>query len=94
MPTFQYRTMINVVYVFACRICRKRFEMDEPGEPVCSGPNESADDHPHELMRLVRVHRRDVGPTYAERRVAGPLLIPGGLLDDRIQTEVKLALVK
>jgi hypothetical protein len=84
----------KVTYVFRCPVCCKEFETDEPGEPCCTGPNESSDDHPHEVMRLARVHRRYVGAHYAERRAGGPLLMLGGLLEDRIEHEAKLLLSK
>lgn len=42
------------VYVFECPLCRKRFRSDEPYEPACTGPSENRDDHPMEVMRLVK----------------------------------------
>lgn len=41
------------VYVYECPLCRKRFRYDDPYEPACSGPSESRDEHPLEVMRLV-----------------------------------------
>jgi hypothetical protein len=41
------------VYLYECPLCKKRFRYDDPYEPICSGPSESRDDHPPEVMRLV-----------------------------------------
>jgi hypothetical protein len=72
------------LYTFRCPCCGKYFRQDEPGEPLCTGPNESADDHPPVLMRRVRVarpvnpgtHYREVDPATAEALAEGPLLFP------------------
>lgn len=80
-------------YVFSCPVCLKEFRHDEPGEPCCTGPSETRDEHPMEVMRLARVENREVGATYAERRAAGMLLMPGGFGDEIIAREVKLATI-
>lgn len=64
-------------YIFDCPMCSKRFKSDEPGEPCCTGPSESRDDHPMEVMRLVSVDYRQVAPIFSERRATGVLLMPG-----------------
>lgn len=86
--------MKRATYVFACPICHKQFRNDEPGEPCCTGPNETLDEHEMQVMRLLRVEQRDVGPQYAKKRAAGALLIPGGFFDKQIEREVKLAIAK
>lgn len=84
--------MKKAIYVFACPVCRKQFVHDEPGEPCCTGPSETSDDHEMQVMKLVRVDRREVGPKYAQARADGQLLIPGGVgCDDKIQREILIA---
>lgn len=68
-------------WTFRCPLCAKTFEYDEPGEPLCTGPNETLDEHPQEVMLLESV--RPVGedekyapPGLAEERAAGPLFVP------------------
>lgn len=63
-------------YTFICPLCKKTFKSDEPGEPCCSGPSETRSDHPLEIMRLLRIDRRDVNPVRAEQRAAGKLWMP------------------
>ncbi len=68
--------MPKITYVFICPVCRKTFKADEPGEPCCSGPSEMRDDHPLEIMHLLRIDKIDVNPVLAERRAAGRLILP------------------
>jgi|GEM_PF-6021897 len=42
------------VFTFECPVCKKQFRSDEPYEPACTGPSESRDDHPMQVMRLRR----------------------------------------
>lgn len=70
------------VWTFRCPLCAKAYTYDEPGEPLCTGPHETLDEHPVETMLLESV--RPVGeneklaaPGVAEARAAGPLFIPG-----------------
>ena len=63
-------------YVFVCPICRKFFTTDEPGEPLCTGPSETRDEHELQVMRLHAIERKQVPPQYAERRAVGTLLMP------------------
>lgn len=86
--------MRKATYIFGCPICRKQFSYDAPGEPCCTGPNETADDHEMQVMRLIRIERREVGPQYAEKRAAGALLMPGSFFDATIEREVKIAVAK
>ena len=82
----------NVVYVFCCPLCEKVFEHDEPGEPCCTGPSESRDEHEMTLMHLVRIAHKEVGPKYAQARAEGQLLIIDGVgCNERIQHEIMLA---
>lgn len=67
---------MNLTYTFSCPLCAKQFTHDEPGEPCCTGPSEMRDDHPMEVMRLLRVNREDVNPLRAEQRATGELLMP------------------
>lgn len=72
-------------YLFRCPVCRKIFKADEPGEPCCTGPSEMRDDHELTVMLLVSVthpdcrYSADIALATAERRAAGPLLLPGRL---------------
>ena len=63
-------------YVFTCPMCAKFFTTDEPGEPCCTGPSESRDDHEMVVMRLHRVDKIEVSPVMAEKRAAGQLIMP------------------
>jgi hypothetical protein len=69
-------------YKFRCLVCGAEFTHDHPAEPCCTGPT-CSDDHPMEIMRLVRIEKHDVGPQYAERRAAGMMLQPGGDLTNK-----------
>lgn len=83
--------MKRFTYVFQCPTCSKFYRTDEPGEPVCSGPSEMRDDHPHEVMRLFKVEKVAVHPRFAERRAAGRLLVPS---DEReIEREARILLL-
>lgn len=42
------------VYVFECPVCSKRFRHDDPYGPMCTGPSEMRDEHPPEVMRLIK----------------------------------------
>lgn len=69
------------VYTFRCPECRNEFTYDAPGEPVCTGPSESRDDHPSSVMRLIRVvsldkREKHVPAEVAAARAAGPLWVP------------------
>jgi hypothetical protein len=70
------------VWTFRCPTCAKVFTYDQPGEPICTGPSESRDEHPQEPMLLESV--RPVGkneklapPGLGEIRALGALYIPG-----------------
>lgn len=70
------------VYTFRCPECSKTFRYDQPGEPLCTGPNESLDEHAPETMRLVSVWTlakvdKNIDPALAEERANGPLWVPG-----------------
>lgn len=60
--------------------------MDAPGEPCCTGPSETNDDHEMVVMRLVRIDDAHVHPEAAERRAAGSLLMPH--MEREIEREV------
>lgn len=62
-------------YVFGCPVCRKRIRFDAPGEPCCTGPSETRDEHELTVMRLLRVDETDVHPARAEARAQGPLIV-------------------
>lgn len=68
--------MRKLRYTFICPLCRKRFANDEPGEPLCTGPSESRDEHEMTVMLLERIERTDVSPEVALRRASGRLLLP------------------
>ena len=69
------------VYTFACPTCRKHFKSDEPGEPMCTGPSETRDDHPavtmllHSVYNLDKVEKRPDADT-AAKRAEGGLWVP------------------
>ena len=68
-------------WTFKCPICSKLFEYGEPGEPLCSGPNESTDDHEQVAMlldsvRLLDGTEKNAPPGVAEARLAGSLYVP------------------
>lgn len=75
------------VWTFQCPLCKKVFKYDEPGEPLCTGPSETRDDHVQTTMLLLSV--RPVGknekfapPGVAEERAQGALYVPGHGLKD------------
>lgn len=68
--------MLGAVYTFRCPVCGKDFRSDEPGEPCCTGPSETRDDHEMTVMRLHSVGYREIAPAYAEQRAGGVLLTP------------------
>lgn len=49
---------------------------DEPGEPCCTGPSESRDDHEMVIMHLLSIENKQVSPEISDRRAAGVLLMP------------------
>ncbi len=42
------------VFVYRCPTCAKTFRYDDPYAPLCTGPSEMRDDHPPQLMDLIR----------------------------------------
>lgn len=83
--------MKRLTYVFRCPMCAKLFKMDAPGEPVCSGPSEMRDDHPHTVMHLHAIQNTEVNPKYGAYRAEGPLLLPGNeFCDKQVQREAIL----
>jgi len=68
------------VYVFGCPICHKEYRSDEPGEPCCTGPSETRDEHVLEVMHLLRVestrYEGNINPVKAGERAAGKLIMP------------------
>lgn len=66
----------SYTYEFICPECSKTFRTDEPGEPCCTGPSESSDDHPMVVMRLAKLNKKEVSPIAAQLRVEGALLLP------------------
>ena len=69
------------VYTFRCAICATEYELNEPGEPLCTGPHPSLDEHLPELALLVKLVNLDkveknTPPGIGEARAAGPLWIP------------------
>lgn len=58
VPVAQTAMRERGVNVFACPVCRKEFRQDDEFEPMCTGPNETQDDHPMTVMQLVRVEPR------------------------------------
>lgn len=74
------------LYTFQCPMCQKLFRQWEPGEPMCTGPSETRDDHDMQIMVLKSVERLGgfrtgvdlpVSPILAQARADGPLIIPG-----------------
>jgi len=65
-----------MTYRFHCPMCGKFFRAADPGEPVCTGPSETRDEHEPTLMRLHSVDREQVSPMFAEARANAPLIIP------------------
>lgn len=71
-------------WTFVCPVCGKRFTYDQPGEPMCTGPSETRDEHCPEVMDLVSVRTRSTGivgiaPDIAAIRKEGTLYIPSGV---------------
>ena len=66
--------------------------MDEPGEPCCTGPSESSDDHELRVMHLVKMEHVDVAPKYGSERAQGRLIMPNNL--GVIDEEARLVLGK
>lgn len=69
------------VYTFRCPTCRKHFQTDEPGEPMCTGPSESRDEHPSKMMVLFSVYNHDKvekrpDDVTAAKRAKGGLWVP------------------
>lgn len=63
-------------YVFGCPVCRKVIGFDEPGEPMCTGPSETRDEHEMTVMRLLKLSKTEVHPRLAEKRAEGKLIMP------------------
>lgn len=42
------------INVYRCPVCRKVFRHDDEYEPVCTGPDETRDDHPMTVMTFLR----------------------------------------
>lgn len=61
------------VNVFRCPVCRKEFRHDDEYEPMCTGWNETTDDHPMTVMEKVRVEEAAAAPLLIE--AAPPLAI-------------------
>lgn len=66
----------SLTYVFTCPICEKLFKSNEPGEPMCTGPSETRDDHEMVVMHLKSIDRADVNPVRAEKRAESGLIMP------------------
>lgn len=64
------------VYTFQCQVCSKLFRTSEPGEPCCTGPSETRDDHELTVMYLLQIDDVEVDPARAAERAEGPLIIP------------------
>lgn len=67
-------------WTFRCPTCQRMYRGDEPGEPLCTGPSDR-DDHPSELMYLLKVRtvegvEKFTPPGVAEERASGPLFVP------------------
>jgi hypothetical protein len=84
--------MIRYRYTFRCPLCAKIFKYDEPGEPCCTGPSETRDEHPMEIMRLVAIGGVDVDPFGAEKRADGALIMPN--MTDVIEREARAVHVR
>jgi len=67
--------MNTASYTFRCPVCAKLFTYDAPGEPCCTGPSESSDDHEMTIMHLIRVNRREIAPEVGAARANGPLIL-------------------
>lgn len=68
--------MIRKTYTFRCPECGKHFRTDMgSGEPCCTGPSETRDEHELTIMHLHRVGSREINPIIGEMRAAGPLII-------------------
>ena len=63
------------VYTFICPVCAKIFRSQEPGEPCCTGPNESLDEHELTVMHLQTVDGIKFNPFHAWQRAQGPLIL-------------------
>lgn len=80
-------------YTFVCCVCSKQFSSDEPGEPCCTGPSETRDDHPLQVMRLLRIDKEQVNPTRAEERAVGRLWVPSDSAEE-LQRDARLLIAK
>jgi len=64
-----------MVYTFRCPVCAKFFRSEEPGEPCCTGPSETLDEHELAVMHLYSIERRAIAPDKAAARASGPLIV-------------------
>lgn len=76
------------IYTFTCPECHKFFRTLDPGEPMCTGPSESRDDHEMILMRLHKIEDVEVPLQFAENRANNPLIMPD--MTTRIEQEIRL----
>lgn len=80
------------VWNFKCPSCGKAFRHDQPGEPLCTGPSETRDEHEPEAMLLESVlpvgrNEKIAPPDVADARANGALYVPGNGYGD-IREEV------
>jgi hypothetical protein len=62
-------------YTFRCPVCAKHFAYDRIGEPCCTGPSESSDDHEMTVMRLVKVDQINIPEVVGAALANGPLIL-------------------
>jgi hypothetical protein len=83
---------MKLTYIFRCPVCSKLFKMDEPGEPVCTGPSEMRDDHPHTVMRT---SARRGKPAGGEARGGAAADLGNELFDDKVvRNEARIILAR
>lgn len=58
VPVAQVDMRKRGINVYRCPVCHKLFRYDDEFEPMCTGPNETTDDHPMTVMELVGVAER------------------------------------
>lgn len=85
---------IHKVYTFKCDMCKKLFQYDEPGEPLCTGPGETLDTHELTMMKLVSLNSTEINPIVAQQRAKGPLIQLLTKHDLEFHADTKIPIVK
>lgn len=82
------------IYTFKCPECQRVFSYDEPGEPMCDGPNDVREHEPA-VMRRIKVRDKTLGEKLVseaegEARAKGTLLTPENIVSLKLRVKGKL----